>query len=133
MRTEFKTTWWSIDLSESWQGRNDPECSTFESELRYGALQLSSAWNMERDATDVDLMYFLRQFVPVGMPYQPIQVGEFRGLYAELTFEGSFWRYWFLRDGNLAVLATYNCNEGHQHQEDEAVDEMLATLRRVAG
>ena len=49
-----------------------------------------------------------------------------KGFYAEQVENGVFWKYWWLRAGNLMVYVTYNVDE--RFEEEAIVDSVLESL-----
>jgi hypothetical protein len=129
--SDFTSPFWSVSLPPTWQGESDPECATFVSDKRLGALQISSA-RKDGGVTDDDLHDFAGEHLANGAKTKPVTAGAFTGFTFAYGDGENYWRKWFLRHGSLAVFVTYNCPVKHMHQEDPAVEAIVGSLKSRA-
>ena len=119
---------WELVLDSSWSAQSDEECDTILPNDGVGALQISTA-RKDGDVSDDDLEDFAENEIGAGAIPTPTQLGAFRGFALTYEADGTHWRRWYLRNGQVALFATYNCNVDDKGKEDLQVDKMLSSLR----
>ena len=58
MRQKYKSAWWSVELPDDWEAKQDEDCVTLTSERDIGALQISGYRRDGENVTDDDLLEF---------------------------------------------------------------------------
>jgi hypothetical protein len=134
MAKEYKSSWWSIELSSDWSAEEEEVCVTFSAERGVGALQVSAYRRGDESVTDEDLNDFAEdELVDGGVP-QNVSCGAFRGIAVSYVEGGWFRRKLWLRSGSLLLYVTYNCGSKDKGVEVESVNRMLSSLKyRVSG
>ncbi len=94
-----------------------------------GALQISSARKDASAVTDEDLKEFASERVPSAVQLQGVSIGDFLGFAARYKREDRVWQEWWLRSGKVMVYVTYNVEEGQDTIAQEALSNILSTLR----
>jgi hypothetical protein len=119
---------WELDLRPSWTSQTDEECESISLPDGVGALQISTA-RKDSDVTDDDLQDFAEKDNDAEAELVATQMGAFRGVEFTHDADGTYWRRWYLRNGRIALFATYNCNIDDKGKEDHDVNQMLSSLR----
>ena len=127
MKRRFGRETWSLGIADGWHGRHDPDCATIVAVPEVGALQISAFFN-DSAVTDADLREFAAEHLEAGAISRKVTLGDFVGFTIAFGTKDEFWREWYLRNGGQMLFVTYNCDADQRGIEDEAVDEMLATL-----
>jgi hypothetical protein len=129
MRT-FDSVWWTLAYPDNWAAEEDKACITILSESGFGAIQISSARNASRSATDEDLKDFARDQMEVGGETKPIRCGDFSGFYLQYAPDNKWWqRQWWLRCDNIVMFMSYTCSLQDKGKEDSMVDSIVNTLK----
>ena len=128
---EYRSHYWSMRIREDWSEQSDETFATFLSPGVEGALQVSAARNSKGSATDDDLRDFAQEHFDANAPIAQVEVGEFKGYYLHYRFEDVYQRQWWLRSVNTVVMITYTCSHTDRGVDDQATDEMVASLQRV--
>lgn len=124
----FSSTWWSVQVPETWVVEQDEECVAFTASPEIGVLQLSAARNENGLATDEDLLEFAEEHISSGAKLTSVNIGKLSGFYLQYS-DGEFHcREWWLRSGNTVVFVTYTADLELSGQEDPVVDQILTTL-----
>ncbi len=129
--SEFTSAYWKVFLPAGWEGRNDPECATFERPGGPGALQISAA-RKDGEVTDADLNDFAKDHLSNGAKAKPIAAGDFVGFDFQYRDDERYWRQWFVRRGSVAVFLTYNCPLAWYAEESASVESIVTSLRAHA-
>ena len=127
--SEYRSSWWSIDLLSGWAADEQVECVAFVRDDGVGALQISS---YEHDSGTVpagDLDDFTEGEFPDGATLEPVTCGVLSGVGVDYVADGNFWLKRWLHKGTLLVYATYNCDAADRDYELPDVNRMLATLK----
>jgi len=119
---------WRLTLAPSWQASDDGDCLSIARLEGLGALQISAA-RKNTEVTDDDLADFAADHLDAGAIARPVTLGDFSGLAIRYGVDGTHWRQWFLRHGQVALFVTYNCIEADREVEEADIDQMLGSLR----
>jgi hypothetical protein len=119
---------WELAVLPNWSAESNQECESIFRPDGVGVLQISSA-RKNCDVTDDDLNGFANAEVGVSTGPWPVQFGDFVGIELTKNLENAHWRMWFLRNRDLTLFATYNCDPPDRGIEDPDVDQMLSTLK----
>ena len=124
----FQGISWKVTLLPEWIGKHDEECSTIYHPNGVGALQISS-YSKNCDVTDSDLRDLAHEHIESGAKLAEADSGEFRGFTLAFGVDGEFWQYWYIANGSIALLVTYNCNEADLGPERDQVKKIVASLQ----
>lgn len=127
----YESSSWSVDFPEEWEIDQDEYCTSFFSPAGAGALQISAAQNETGIVTEDDLLAQAAGRAAEGITISRAAGGEFVGLTASFDRENNAWREWWLGAADILLHATYLCAVEHRGKEDEAVDAILQSLRRI--
>ena len=134
MTKEYKSSWWSIELSSKWSAENEEDCVTLSAEHGVGALQISAYRRDSEVVTDEDLNDFAEGELVDGVIPQDVSWGDFTGSAISYVQDERFWRKLWLRSGSLLLYVTYNCGAEDRVVEVESVNRMLSSLKsRISG
>jgi hypothetical protein len=103
MTQKYKSAWWSIELSETWQADEEEDCVTFTAENEVGALQISAYRHDSKDLTYDDLFDFAEDELVEGVELQNISCGEFTGIGISYLVDNAYWRKWWLWEDSLLL------------------------------
>jgi hypothetical protein len=129
--SEYRSSWWSIDLLPGWSADAQTECVAFVRDNGVGALQLSAYKNNSGDLPANDLDDFPTGEFPDDARLEPVTCGALSGVGVDYVAEGNFWLKRWLHNGPLLVFATYNCDAADRALELPDVNRMLATLKSL--
>jgi hypothetical protein len=126
----FRGYCWELALPSDWEARHDPECDTIIPASGIGALQLSVLTKTDGLVGDADLRDVM-EFNEPSTPAEklPIRTAEFAGYTETFDDDEMLWRRWHLRYGRHVLFITYCCDLDEIGFEDEAVDNVLASLQ----
>jgi hypothetical protein len=92
-----------------------------------GALQLTIYEIHNND--EIDLLKEFTEFINERhIDFDVNNKGEC--LYSEISDEDIWWRYWLLKNGNVLIFATYNCDIPDKGKEDMIVDKIVKSALR---
>lgn len=130
MTSRFGTDTWSLEVPAGWRASHDGDCATLVGPGDVGALQFSAALK-DSEVLDRDLRDFASEHLAAGAHAEAVDAGDYAGF--EIAFRDGerCWRQWFLRRGRQALFVTYNCAVDHRGAEDDAVRQVLASLRQA--
>lgn len=126
LERRFATESWSLLVPEGWSAQHDADGVSLFGEPGCGALQVSAAFKNDA-VTDAELLDFAKERSKDSAP-TPTSVGELTGFELSRVEDGTYWREWYLRSGNIALFVTYNCDSEDRGREDEAIGEILDSL-----
>ena len=118
----YKSTDWSLEVSEGWSHESDEDCTTFEHPKGVGAFQVSS-YRKDEAVTDEDLREFAGE-----IPLAAVSFARFTGFRTRFSEDDTFWTKWWLRSGQQMIHATYNCSLADRGREDVEVSSMIESL-----
>jgi len=124
---KYVSTNWSLNLAEGWVSEFDDDCHTFYHPEGVGALQIS-AYTIETPVTDEDLIE------NTGLDEDGIahlgknDWGQFHGYQLIYGVDNTFWRKWWLRNGNVLLFVTYNCDAQDTDIESTTINNIMASL-----
>ncbi len=120
---------WQINLPDDWISETEEECVSIYHPNGPGMLEISASLQPEIISDD-DLMALTDEHLEKGAHPEKTTIGDFSGIELSYEDDGVFWREWYLRQGELLLFATYNCDTGDEEKEEGMLDVILATLRR---
>lgn len=123
----YETETWSVEVPDGWTVTEDDECVSFTAGEPIGALQVS-AYLKDGQVTNEDLEELAEEHLTAGAQPETVDHPTYEGFGIAYEVDEEFWTEWFLRNGNQAIYATYNCPVGEQDAESEVVGELLSTL-----
>jgi hypothetical protein len=132
MTTTYKDEWWSVGLPAGWEAEKDDDTTLIGTEDGPGMLQLRDFRSGSRDIDDADLKELAGPHAKGGGQLLRIRYGGFSGFYVHYKSEGNLWWEWWLRNGRLALHATYHCPETARASEESTVAAILGSLQTVA-
>ncbi len=127
MTTRFSAGWWSVELPPGWHGEIGKRGVGFERTPALGWIQVTCA-HKPGPATDADLEAIAALRTSGGVPLHALACGMFTGFTADHVEDGTFWREWWLRYGNMIVYASYNVAEESKDAETAEVDRLVGSL-----
>jgi hypothetical protein len=127
----YRSTWWSVELPPTWRGDPDGDCSTFRADATLGVLQISAARKDKGIVIDDDLKEFAYERVAPDVRLEKVTFGAFCGFTARYAENGLSWQEWWLRLETVTVYVTYNVVLGNEAAEQDAVTEILTSLRII--
>lgn len=130
MASRFGTDTWTLQVPSGWRAWHDEECTTLVGPGGLGALQVSVAVK-DSEVLDEDLRDFASEHLAAGAHAEAAEAGDYAGFEVAFSDGERYWRQWFLRRGRQALFVTYNCEGGHRGADDDAVRQILASLRQV--
>ena len=129
--SEYRSSWWSIDLLPGWLADAQTECVAFVREDGIGALQISAYQNDSSTIPALDLDDFTKGEFPNNVTLEAVTCGALSGVGVDYLADGNFWLKRWLHKGPLLVYATYNCDAAQRALELPDINRMLATLKSV--
>ena len=132
MTNQFKSTWWSIELSPGWTAEQEEKCASFWRDDGVGALQISAYRHDSGIVPKDDVDDFTKGEFPEETALQTVSCGAFAGVGVSYVVDGQFWLKRWVHQGPLLLYVTYNSDAGDQEAEMQAVNQMLATLKPVS-
>ncbi len=127
--SEYRSSWWSIDLLPGWAADEQPECVAFIRDDGLGALQISAYKHDSGTISAGDLDDFTKGEFPDNARLEPVTYGALSGVGVDFITDGNFWLKQWLHDGPLLLYATYNCDAADRAVELSDVNRMIATLK----
>ena len=127
--SEYRSSWWSIDLLPGWSVDEQPECVAFVRDDGVGALQISAYKHDSGAIPTSDLDDFTDGEFPEDVTLEPVTCGAMSGVGVDYLANGAFWLKRWLHSGPLLVYATYNCDAADRAVELSDVNRLLATLK----
>lgn len=116
-------------MPDAWKANEEEDRVTFTSESGVGALLISSYRNNGKEVTNDDLLHFAEDELVAGVDLQNISCGEFNGLGISYLVDGNYWRKWWLWQGSALLYVTYNCSAEDHSVEEEAVNQIMNSLK----
>jgi hypothetical protein len=124
--------WWALNLAEGWEARVDEHCVTIAHPDGVGVLQVS-AYRRAGTILSRDDILEATQLKPEMYKHLGENTwGDFRGFQLVYAHAEIFWRRWWLANGSVSVVVTYNCEKRDEDKELVPVNDMLASLRAIA-
>lgn len=125
----------SIQLFGDWryaQEDSDDLSYTFFKKEGCGALQFSS-YEKDSPITIDDILKFFEEINEDCLPHLVKRIfGEFEGFELNYSDESdTFWRKVILKNNNVLLFVTYNCDLTDKNQETEEVNELLSSLKFI--
>src|SRR6476469_2625508 len=108
--SEYRSSWWSIDLLPGWFADAQTECVAFVREDGIGALQISAYQNDGGTIHARDLDDFTKGEFPGNVTLEAVTCGALSVVGVDYLADGNFWLKRWLHKGPLLVYATYNCD-----------------------
>lgn len=127
--SEYRSSWWSIDLLLGWSAEESPECVSFFHDDGVGTLQISSYKYDGGTIQAADLKDFTANEFPDDANLEPVACGVLSGLGVDYITNGSFWSKRWVHLGPLLVYTTYTCGAADRAREMSDVHAMLATMK----
>jgi hypothetical protein len=133
MKSTYKSNWWSAEIPSGWSVEESDQCVSLFAESGIGALQVG-AYRHETDIVSDDLLlgFADREFVRDAVPRR-VSCGELSGFTLSYETDSRFWQKWWIGRGSLMLFVTYNCRSTDPHTEVVTVEEILGTLKSIAG
>jgi hypothetical protein len=129
MTKRYKSAWWSVELPDTWKANKEEDCVTFTSENDVGALQISAYRREDKEVNNDELLHFAEDELVEGVELQDISCGEFTGLGISYLVDSNYWRKWWLWKGSLLLYVTYTCSAEKRFVEEEAVNQIMSSLK----
>ncbi len=126
--TEIQGPDWNIDIPADWEADQDEDYLILYDPDGVGALNLSGMVT-DAEVTDADLREFAAEHLEAGAKIREVELGDFTGFTLNYREGDEYWQEWFLRSGPIALFVTYNCEYDDKGVEDEALEEILNSLR----
>ena len=124
----LETEWWTLMLPPEWWAEAEEESILVGDRDGVGSIEISTL-HKERGEFDVaGLRDIAVAESEQALDWQPARLGEFAGITAEYSEEGSAIREWYVASGAMMLFITYSCDEENRGMDDAAVDELLDTL-----
>jgi hypothetical protein len=125
----FKALRWSIQLSKNWESEVNEECYTFFHPEGYGALQISD-YTKDTPITDEDIIDLVEFNEEEKLHLRKVKFGDFEGLHLVYSDEkNTFWRKWWVKNDQLLLFITYNCDVKDKEYNVNTINKMLSSLR----
>jgi hypothetical protein len=129
--SEYRSSWWSIDLLPGWSAEEHSECVTFVRDDGVGALQISAYQHDTGAIPEGDLDDFTKGEFPDNVTLEAITYGAWSGVGVDYLADGKFWFKRWLHNGALLIYATYNCDATERAVELSDVNRLLANLKSL--
>jgi hypothetical protein len=129
----FASTWWEIELTLGWTAESKEECVTITKSSEGGALQLSAYRKKDGAITREDLLDVSECDDEMQCHLQEKTWGEFAGFQLVCSEDDTFWRKWWLANGQTLLFVTYNCELANKDSEKQEISEMVGTLKARKG
>ena len=126
----YSTELWSISLPDDWMGEQDQDCEVLYHPEGPGTLQISLVQHTE-PVTDDDLEAMAAEHIEAGAETEDVVFGPFVGFGFSYAVEDEYLCEWYLRSDFLMLFVTYSCPLEQEGEEDDIIDFMLETLRRL--
>lgn len=118
---------WEIALAKGWQTEIEDSLVNIYDPNGYGAFQISS-YSKNTAVSEADLIELASEHIESGAKYKIYKQNGGSVLTLAFGYDGTFWQYWYVSVGNLAIVATYNCDEVDQPKEIGIVKSMVASI-----
>ncbi len=125
--SRFHSDWWSAEVPEGWTADEDATCASFVGPR--GVLQVSAALKQIGDLSALDLQSVARELFGLDIRFLPCRVGNWPGLEGQWQEDTVSWHVWFLRSGNLMLLATHSAEANAANSDTGALQSILTSLR----
>lgn len=120
----FTSTWWSIQVPDSWNSMENADCVSFVAIVPVGVLQISAVRKEDGHVTDEDIREFAAERLSedrCSAALTDIDLKHVSGIHVSYTKDDVRWEEWWLRYGHTMVYATYNASlANHSQQEIQA-------------
>jgi len=118
---------WDIALAKGWQTEIEDNLVSIYDPNGYGAVQIST-YSKNTSISEADLKELASEHIESGAKYKTYTQNGGSVLTLAFGYEGTFWQYWYISVGNLAIVATYNCDEADQPNEIDIVKSMVSSI-----
>jgi len=120
---------WEISFPDQWQHWQDPECYTIIPAPE-SALQITAA-TKDGAVTIEDMEEFAKERLSQIQSREDVLTGDFSG-FTYSYYDGKFFRReWYVARGSVMLFVTYTCEHGIAEPADEAMIDVLNTLKIV--
>ena len=128
--TKFVGLNFSIKLSKNWCFADDGEVYSFFNPSGSGVLQIS-VYIKDAGINNDEILDFIE--IEYRENLKTTKYGDFDGF--ELIYiedeANKFWRKLWLKNDELLLFITYNCNSEDSEYEITLIDDMLSSLERI--
>ena len=128
----LETEWWTLALPPEWWADSQDDSILIGDRDEVGCIEISTLHKEEGEFTPDDLEEITEAGTDASTTWQPVALGDFKGLTSEFAEEGTAIREWYVADGLVMLFVTYSCEVENQGMDDASVDELLDTLLVVA-
>jgi len=115
----FEAARWSLELPKRWLGEWENDIAVIYAPGGMGALQISEYQKLETEITDEDLLESIEE-VPQDQA-TPFSAKGFVGFHYCYSDDATHWKIWLLRDADIMLFVTYNCNVADAKVEEQEV------------
>lgn len=126
MSSAFEAERWSLELPERWLGEWENDIAVIYAPNGVGALQISEHQKLETEVTDEDLLGFIEKIRRDQAT--PFFTKGFVGFHYCYTDDATDWKIWLLRDADIMLFVTYNCNVADAKVEEQ---EVIRAIRSI--
>ena len=128
----LETEWWSLALPPEWWADSQDDSILIGDRDEVGCIEISTLHKEEGEFTPDDLEEIAEAGTDASSTWQPVALGDFKGLTSEFAEHGTAIREWYVASGPVMLFVTYSCDVENQGMDDASVDELLDTLLVVA-
>ena len=126
--TEFKSTWWSVRLPETWVAKPEESHVGISRAGGPGALHISCVKKEKGPVSSRDLNDWAAEHGHGENPWASAQFGTLSGLGRRRVDGSRSWHEWYLACGRLLFFVTYNCPVGQEAEEFGEVTSILVNI-----
>ena len=128
----FQSVLWQIAVDPPWKAKQTEHCVEINQPEGIGALHISGSQKRNGFVADDDTLGALKDEIPVDTECNSIQLGDFKGHYAEYVdwSTNCNWKKWIVGCQKVLIFATYHCKRGDEDLEANQVSNILKSLRR---
>lgn len=123
-----ETDFWTIEIPDEWEAAFEDDVVSIIDPDDIGSLEISAVKKSDSDVDDADLKAFASDLMDAGAIPELVEVAGLSGIYFDFIEDELCWREWYLRSGDLALIASYNVEPENKGLDDVVIDQILDTL-----
>ncbi|MCY4426532.1 MAG: hypothetical protein OXC05_05820 [Halieaceae bacterium] len=120
------TDWWSLALPPEWLAEREEDGIVIADQDGVGSIEITT---LRRESGEFTVAELRRIAGNDDCCFDPVQMGDFRGLGRTFQEADTALREWYLAAGGLLLFITYSCGLEQARLDDAAVDAILDTLQ----
>jgi len=129
-----ETDCWQVELPQEWYAEQEGDLIVILDVDEVSTIEITTLQAEEKQPPENNgvLGDIADEFKRQGLQEQQCTLGDFVGLRYDYVDEEGAWRDWYVFSGPVLLHISHGCERQNRGMDDAAVDEILATLRRIS-